>query len=174
LLIYSDNAVKWGKLLRHDHPTILYSAKENKEDPKTELVNLIKDMTKTAKKVTVCLVGYPNTGKSSIISTFGKITNVNPSSVLKGLNEITIDKNIVMFDRPGFLFSKTDIGPLMPKTAKDPADLKNPDDIVKQVLEVLSKNAVLELYEIPEFDSADEFLNHIAKKHNYKIKVLVC
>jgi tRNA U34 5-carboxymethylaminomethyl modifying GTPase MnmE/TrmE len=86
----SENAIKWGKVLRRDHPTIVYSAKENKEVVKTELVNLIKDMTKTNKKVSVSLIGYPNTGKGSIINNFSKITNINPSSLLQGLNEVSL------------------------------------------------------------------------------------
>jgi hypothetical protein len=59
----------------------------------------------------------------------------------------------------------------MPKSCKDPAELKAPIDIVKQVVNVLQPDEVLEKYEIPEYDSVNEFLEHIAKKYNYKIKV---
>jgi hypothetical protein len=78
----------------------------------------------------------------------------------------------VLLDRPGYLFSKNEIGPLMPKSCKDPEDIKAPIDIVKQVLNTLQYIDILELYEIPDYEDVNGFLTNLAKKYKYLLKVI--
>ena len=61
----------------------------------------------------------------------------------------------------------------MPKSCKDPMDIKLPMDLVKQIINTLNKEDIIELYEISDFKDDKEFLNIIAKKYKYKIKVIV-
>ena len=52
---------------------------------------MINDLcNKKNKKIYVGLVGYPNTGKNSVVETFKKIINVNKSKVIPGSNEVII------------------------------------------------------------------------------------
>jgi hypothetical protein len=74
-------------------------------------------------------------------------------------------------NRPGFVFSKNDINCLMPKTSKDAQEVNEPMAIVKHLLEVVDHDELLELYEISDFDGHIEFLENIAKKNKFMIKV---
>jgi len=58
----------------------------------------------------------------------------------------------------------------MPKNAKSVENLKSPIDIVKRLLDIIPHDTLLELYEIPDFDSHIEFLENISKIKNLKIK----
>ena len=50
---------------------------------------MIKDLAnKSNKKIYVGLIGYPNTGKNSVVESFKKIINVNKSRVIPGSNEV--------------------------------------------------------------------------------------
>ena len=82
-----------------------------------------------------------------------------------------LDKFITVFDKVGVIFSKNDVGPLMPKSCKDVDEVKNPLEVVKQLLNTLDKNDLIELYEIPDYDNITEFLENIAKKYNFYMKV---
>jgi hypothetical protein len=82
-----------------------------------------------------------------------------------------LDKFVSVFDKVGVIFSKNEIGPLMTKSCKDVDEVKNPLELVKQLLNTLSKDDLIELYEIPEFDNITEFLENIARKYNYYMKV---
>jgi ribosome biogenesis GTPase A len=158
--------------LRRDFPTTLYSTKKPNDETKKELVNLIRDLAnKKNKKIYVGIVGYPNTGKSSFAASLKTILNCNKSNVLAGSNEITLDKNLVVFDRCGCIFSKNEIGTLMPKSCKYVEDVKNPLEINKLMLEFFTVDKLVEIYEIPEFKDVTEFLQNVAEKYKFYLKV---
>lgn len=76
-----------------------------------------------------------------------------------------------MFDQFGVILSKSEVGPLMPKSIKNVDDFKNPVEILRgTLLSALTHDALLEIYEIPDFDNYDEFLDNIAKKNKFLIK----
>lgn len=78
-----------------------------------------------------------------------------------------------IFNRPGFIFAKNDIGCLIPKTAKDIEDVSEPLEIIKHLLEVVDHEELLELYEIPDFSGHIEFLENISKTNKLMIRVLI-
>jgi hypothetical protein len=59
----------------------------------------------------------------------------------------------------------------MPKTSSDVQEVNEPVEIVKHLLEVVDHDELLELYEISDFEGHVEFLENIAKKNNFMIKV---
>ena len=83
-----------------------------------------------------------------------------------------MDNNTRLLTGAGVVFSKNDINCLMPKTAKDVHDVSEPIEIVKHLLEVVDHDELLELYEISDFDGHLEFLENIAKKNKFVIKVI--
>jgi hypothetical protein len=83
-----------------------------------------------------------------------------------------LDANTRLLSGAGVVFSKSDINCLMPKTAKDVQDFSEPIEIVKNLLEVVDHDELLELYEISDFDGHLEFLENIAKKNKFVIKVI--
>lgn len=60
----------------------------------------------------------------------------------------------------------------MPKTSKDVQEVNEPVEIVKHLLEVVDHDELLELYEISDFEGHVEFLENIAKKNKFMIKVI--
>jgi len=60
---------------------------------------------------------------------------------------------------------------LVPKSTKEVEEIKEPLVVIKDLFRFISKEDLVELYEIPVFDELVEFLENICKKHNYFIKV---
>jgi nuclear GTP-binding protein len=82
-----------------------------------QLMNILKNYArvegeKNAKKlITVGIVGFPNVGKSSIINSLKRCRAAavgNTPGVTKSMQEINLDKNIVLIDSPGVVLSTTD------------------------------------------------------------------
>jgi len=124
-------------------------------------------------KNTICvgIAGYPNTGKSSIVKAIqSKFNQTKKSKILHDSNEIMIDYNVCLFDKLGLVISKNEVGPLMPKNVKNVEDLKEPVEIVKNVIKTLEHNYLLETFEIADFENVEEFLENIAKHKNFFVK----
>jgi len=173
-LVSKENAENWGKFIRRDIPTVLFSAKHPKGDtPFKELFEIIHSITSTMnKKISVGLVGYPNTGKSSILKLLReKFITVQRSKAISNYNEIIVKDNLKFFDRPGMISSKNEVGPLMPKSAKNSEDVKNPMQVIENIFGTLDHDELLEMYEISDFENVNEFLEGIARKRNFLIKV---
>lgn len=171
-LVSKQNAEAWGKFIRRDIPTVLFSAHNTNDSSFKELFDIITSITQSLnKKIHVGFVGYPNTGKSSLIQSFKKkYSNIIKAKNIKGVNEIIINNNLRILDKAGVIFSKNEVGPLMPKTAKSSEDIKSPLEIIKTVLENIPHDDLLELYEISDFETREEFLENLAKNKNYLIK----
>jgi len=88
-------------------PYIFMSCKKRKGV--SELRNKIKIEAKklhiTGKKVQVGIIGYPNTGKSSVINILsGKSLGVGPEAGLtKGIHKIKLSSDILIIDTPGVI-----------------------------------------------------------------------
>lgn len=128
---------------------------------------------KQNKKIYVGLAGYPNVGKSSFANSFRTILNANKSNILPGSNEIILDKNVALLDRCGCIFSKNEVGTLMPKSCKNVEDVKKPLELNTMLLTYFNENTdkLIELYEIPEFKNVTEFLENIANKYKFFLRV---
>ncbi|KAJ3221636.1 Guanine nucleotide-binding protein-like 3-like protein [Clydaea vesicula] len=121
--------------------------------------------------ITVGVVGFPNVGKSSVINSLKRqrVCSVGSTpGITKSNQEIHLDKNIKLLDSPGIVFSKA-------KNAKEAAEaiLRNSikvelvDDPVTPVELILTrckKEHLMVLYNIPYFDTVQDFLIQIAKQ----------
>lgn len=182
-LVSNDNSEAWGKFIRRDIPCLLYSSEDKNFDQNkffVELNEIIMALTTHIKdkKVHVGLVGYPNTGKGTILKTMkSKFGNLYKSNTLPGYNEIGLDvqenhnnNTVRVYDRCGVIFSKNETGALMPKTAKLSEDIKAPMEVVKNILSVIPHDVILETYEVSEFETHIEFLENVARHRNLMIK----
>lgn len=81
------------------------------------LLNILKNYARTSKDskdkqvITVGVVGFPNVGKSSLINSMKRskaAATGNQPGVTKAMQEIQLDKNIVLLDSPGVILSTED------------------------------------------------------------------
>lgn len=190
-LVPKDVVKKWLDYLRVQFPTIAFKASTQEQPQKLGrwgssnlnansskcvgadiLMKLlgnycrIKDI-KTS--VTVGVIGYPNVGKSSVINSLKRKKACNVGAlpgITKESQVVVLGKNIRLIDSPGVV--------LAPKSQLDPVEcaLKNALRIdgldpvlpVQAILRRCSRDDLILHYEIPDFDSCDEFLALIARK----------
>jgi ribosome biogenesis GTPase A len=124
------------------------------------------------KKALVGVLGYPNTGKSSVINALsgaGSAKVAPVSGYTKALQLLKASEKIYMLDTPGVIpFMEKDevkhllIGSMNPCKAKDP-------DLAAEIIIKNNRKAVSDAYSIIISDQEDsyEVLERIAEKMNY-------
>ncbi len=131
---------------------------------------------KKFKRAQIGIIGYPNTGKSSLINFLTGKPSAKTSleaGFTKGIQKIRLSSKILLLDTPGIIpikeYSSDD--PILIKHhtlvgARNYDKIKNPDFIVQDLLEKHSKE-ICDFYGIEETKSADEFLEIFGKKKNF-------
>src|SRR6201996_5390088 len=98
---------KWVKLLSQEYPTLAFHASLTNSFGKGTLISLLRQFSSlhaSRKQISVGFIGYPNTGKSSIINTLRKkrVCTVAPiPGETKVWQYITLMKRIYLIDCPG-------------------------------------------------------------------------
>lgn len=144
-------------------------------------VERVKELVKGAKiekkPLYVGILGYPNTGKSSLINVLkhkkAALTSSTPGFT-KGMQKIKIARDIYLIDTPGvFAYKeKTDEKHAL-INVKDYRKIKDPDIVAMDILHnAYEKNpqAIEELYGVKAKKSPEETLESIAKKFNWLTK----
>ncbi|KAI9222031.1 P-loop containing nucleoside triphosphate hydrolase protein [Blastocladiella britannica] len=140
------------------------------------LVKLLKNYSRSADlktAVTVGVIGYPNVGKSSLINSL-KRAKVCSTGATPGLTrvvqEIHLDKNIKLLDCPGIVFSPErpdaswkEKAAVMLRNCVRVESLEDPITPVELILTRASKPTLMMLYNIPSFNSVQEFLFLVGK-----------
>jgi len=107
------------------------------------LLNILKnyariDGEKTKSLITVGVIGFPNVGKSSLINSLKRskaAATGNTPGVTKQMQEIQLDKNIVLIDSPGVVLTTTDqTDSLILRSAVRVEDLHDPVRPVEALL----------------------------------------
>lgn len=122
-----------------------------------------KNDVKTA--ISVGIVGFPNTGKSSIINSLKReracATGATPG-VTKSLQEIILDKHIKLIDSPGVVIKKSENDVL--QNCIKVESITDPVPPVSAILRRCPKQHLQILYGLPSFNDVEEFLNQLALK----------
>jgi ribosome biogenesis GTPase A len=117
--------------------------------------------------VTVGVLGYPNTGKSSIINTLAGRSKAKASSIsgyTVGIQKIKADRRILLLDTPGVIpFKEDDNFKHAVIGAIDPSKINEPDMIAMQLVEYL-KGAVEKYYDIEVTEDSEETIENVAIK----------
>lgn len=112
--------------------------------------------------ISVGVVGFPNVGKSSLINSLKRSKAAptgNTPGITKTMQEIYLDKNIMLIDSPGVVLSSKDQSDsLILRSALKVEDISDPIRPVEALLARIEKEELLRIYRIADFKNVDEFL----------------
>jgi nuclear GTP-binding protein len=140
------------------------------------LIGLLKNYARSKSmklSITVGIIGIPNVGKSSLINSLKRERAVGVGSTpgfTRSMQEVVLDKNLKLLDCPGIIFTSA--------TSEAEAALRNAVKVeqlidviapVELILNRCTKDQLMQIYSIGEFDTVVEFLTAVAKKRG-KVK----
>ncbi|KAF0451426.1 NGP1NT-domain-containing protein [Gigaspora margarita] len=163
---------KWVSHLSKEYPTLAFHASVTNSFGKGSLIQLLRQFASLhsdKKQISVGFIGYPNTGKSSIINTLRskKVCNVAPiPGETKVWQYINLMKRIYLIDCPGIVppsieDTETDI---VLKGVVRVENLKTPEEFISQILDRVRKEYLQRTYELREWVDHLDFLGQLAKK----------
>lgn len=162
---------RWVKVLSREHPTLAFHASIHHSFGKGALIQLLRQFTRLhsdKRQISVGLIGYPNTGKSSIINTLRqkKVCNVAPvPGETKVWQYITMTRRIYLIDCPGIVqFTSTDTDTdIVLKGSIRTESLLTPEDYIPEILNRVRPEYVQRHYNIDKWDDPEDFLTEMAK-----------
>jgi nuclear GTP-binding protein len=169
---------RWVKVLSKDFPTLAFHASITNSFGKGSLIQLLRQFSKLhtdKKQISVGFVGYPNTGKSSIINTLRqkKVCSVAPiPGETKVWQYITLMKRIYLIDCPGVVPPTTDQSEtdIILKGVVRVENIKNPEDHVQAILDRVKHDYIVKTYNVHNWKDANDFLQQIAAKTGKLLK----
>ncbi|KAG5298135.1 nucleolar GTP-binding protein [Histoplasma ohiense] len=171
-LVPTGVAAAWVRALSKDHPTLAFHASINNSFGKGSLIQLLRQFSSLhsdRKQISVGFIGYPNTGKSSIINTLRKkkVCTVAPiPGETKVWQYITLMKRIYLIDCPGV------VPPSNNDTEEDillrgvvrVENVENPEQYIPGVLKRVQPRHIERTYGIKISNDAIDFLSILARK----------
>ena len=156
------------KIKRQVPDSVFVSSKDNFGT--TILRKKILAMAKKS-EIVAGVVGYPNTGKSSIINILKHSAAAETSSqagFTKGKRMVRVDKKLMLIDTPGVLqYREKDSSKLALLNAISASQVKEPDIAAAEIIEKFAKenpNAFEKFYGIEPGEDAYETLEEIGKR----------
>ena len=161
-----------------DNPDLVEKITSQSKAVGTEnLMNILKNyarvdgQAKAKQLITVGIVGFPNVGKSSLINSLKRskaAATGNTPGLTKTMQEVSLDKNIVLIDSPGVvLASKEQSDSLILRSAMRVEDVTDPVRPVEALLGRIERDELLKFYRIAEFKTVQEFLGQVARKRGF-------
>lgn len=177
------NAVQaqWVRVLSKEYPTLAFHASLTNSFGKGSLITLLRQFSvlhSNRKQIQVGFIGYPNTGKSSIINTLRKkrVCTVAPiPGETKVWQYITLMKRIYLIDCPGV------VPPSQGDTEQDillrgvvrVENVEHPAQYIEAVLRRTQTKHIERTYELKHSEYNDdpiEFLSILARKGGRLLK----
>ena len=161
---------KWVKILSKDYPTLAFHATINNSFGKGALITLLRQFSKLhsdKRQISVGIIGYPNTGKSSIINTLMGTKCCKAAPVpgeTKVWQYVTLTKKIYLIDSPGVVYDVGDdeVETVLKGVVRSER-LKDPVDFVKPMLERARKEHIQKVYGVQDWTDDIDFLTKVAK-----------
>lgn len=143
------------------------------------IFNLIKKIKTSVKaeNAKVAVIGYPNTGKSSLINRIskgGRAPTSSESGYTRGLQLISGRGHLQLFDTPGVVpFNYRDDVKLGLVSGISPSKLQDPDIVAYELIDIFMRDSPSELekaYGISTKLSPEDFLVELGKKWHMLMK----
>ncbi|TKX26625.1 nucleolar GTP-binding protein 1 [Elsinoe australis] len=177
-LVPTSVAASWVRLLSKEYPTLAFHASINNSFGKGSLISLLRQFSalhSDRRQISVGFIGYPNTGKSSIINTLRKkkVCTVAPiPGETKVWQYITLMKRIYLIDCPGV------VPPNMGDSEEDillrgvvrVENVENPEQYVAAALGKVKRHHLERTYDIKNWNNAVDFLEALARKGGRLLK----
>jgi len=162
----------WVRYLSKDYPTLAFHASITNSFGKGSLIQLLRQFSSLhsdRKQISVGFIGYPNTGKSSIINTLRKkkVCTVAPiPGETKIWQYITLMKRIYLIDCPGVVPpSNTDTPQdILLRGVVRVENVENPEQYIPAVLSKTKPQHIERTYQIKGYNDHIEFLELLARK----------
>jgi len=168
--------IKQNIELQELKPGIFFSARERKGSAGLRKLIKIEAKKLNEESVNIGVIGYPNTGKSSIINILSGKSAARTSSeagYTKGIQKIKLSKGLYLIDTPGIIPSKEKIGDPEKHNVKHAQigaitwdKTRNPDLVVLRLTEeypgVLEKH-----YKIDAKGDSELLIEELGRKLNY-------
>lgn len=168
---------RWVAILSKEVPTVAFHASLTHSFGKGSLINLLRQFAKLhvdKKQISVGFIGYPNTGKSSIINTLRskKVCKVAPiAGETKVWQYITLMKRIYLIDCPGVVYpsAETDTEKVLKGVVRVEL-VQYPQDYIPAVLERVRPEYMKKTYKIEEWTDHIDFLEKMARRSGKLLK----
>jgi ribosome biogenesis GTPase A len=172
-LIPEKNLEKIKRKIQKEFPCVYVNAKQRKGI--TKLKELIGIMGK-GKKIKIGFIGYPNTGKSSVINALtgrNKAKTGIKAGQTRGEQFIKLNENIKLIDAPGVIpFKQRNEEELILLSAKSPSQVKEIELCAEYLLQYLKENFPEKLIslELNPKKNSEELLEDYALKKKKLLK----
>lgn len=168
----------WVKHLSKERPTLAFHASITNSFGKGSLIQLLRQFSQLhsdRKQISVGFIGYPNTGKSSVINTLRKkkVCQVAPiPGETKVWQYITLMRKIFLIDCPGIVppSSKDSEQDVLLRGVVRVENVSNAEQYIPAVLDRCQVKHVERTYEISGWKDATDFLQMLARKQGRLLK----
>jgi ribosome biogenesis GTPase A len=167
-LVSKKTAEKEKKELEGIAPTVFVSG--TKKNGITKLRKQLKVMAAN-RRTAVAVIGYPNTGKSTVLNALVGRKAARTSSqagFTRGRQLVKLDENCYLVDTPGVIpYEQRNEFELMLVNSKNPNQLQDLEGNALRLVEWIAKqnpDALKETYGIQWKNDSEEFLEELAKK----------
>jgi len=168
---------KWVKILSADFPTLAFHASITNCYGKGSLISLLRQFAKLnsdKRQISVGVIGYPNTGKSSVINSLmgKKCCKAAPvPGETKVWQYITLMRRIFLIDCPGVVY---DVGDDETETVLKGVvraeRLEAPADFIGPILSRVKPEYIYKQYNIKTWEDHIDFLSKLASSSGRLLK----
>jgi nuclear GTP-binding protein len=143
---------------------------------KGSLITLLRQFStlhSNRKQISVGIIGYPNTGKSSIINTLRKKAVCKTAPIAgetKVWQYITLTKRIYLIDCPGITAPEGDEADIVLRGGVRIENVQNPEQYISRLLQLVKIQYLERTYGISGWNDETEFLAMLGRKGGRLLK----
>ncbi len=146
--------------------SVLFSSRERKGTAKLRQLIMRLGNEMELDTIRVGVVGYANTGKSSVINALGGHTRTSSTAgFTRGEQWVKVTSRILLFDSPGEIPAREEgEKALVLKGAFDVTKVKDPIGAAQELIGMVGPKRLAKAYEVEPYDDTDEQLCELAGK----------